>query len=141
MRWSSTQFAGAAFLTASLWLAPGLARSDAMEGQGGVANDPKAAHAQTDENADGQINHEEFLHRMTEVFYFSDENRNGYLEASEFGRSGVQDVGAGDANGDGKVSLNEFMEDSFDRFEAADANGNGMLSLPEVEAAYSARTP
>ena len=99
--------------------------------------DPRASHAATDENGDGQIDREEFHHRMVEVFYFSDRDKSGECDRDELD---VHDEEAlfdhADRDGNGKLSMYEFVNGRFVDFEEADTDDDGTLSVEEVVAEF-----
>lgn len=129
MRWTSTPI-----LAAALLLLPAAASA---QGARPLESDPDVAHKAADTNHDGVIDHEEYHHRMVEVFYFADVDRDGYLEEGEFEQTGRKNPREGDDNADGKLSMREYLDDAFDRFDAADTDGNNLLSVQEVRDAYA----
>jgi EF hand/EF-hand domain pair len=100
--------------------------------------DPRAAFAETDTNHDGAVDHDEFLVRMTEVFYRADVNKDGVLTVDEVGATLVQapTLDAADANHDGKLTLHEFLSARFKDYDQVDTNHDGLLELDEVVKAY-----
>jgi len=128
-------FIPAAFLTLVLFV-PALSRADgAPEAD---ANDPRAAHAATDENHDGEIDREEFHHRIVQVFYFADADRDGFASNGQlkvFDEAELFETA--DRNGDSKLSLYEFVNARFNDFDDADSDHNGTLSVQEVVAAFN----
>ena len=85
-----------------------------------------------DANDDGQVDREEFHHRMVEVFFFSDQDRNGYLVVVEYERTPIGSFSDLDRDGDGRITLYEFCEGGFIRSDQDDSDENGLLSLEEV---------
>ena len=128
------RFAGGALL-AALGLLGGSAAA-----QTGVPPpyNPRTAFAETDTNHDGAVDHEEFLNRMTEVFYRADVNKDGVLTVDEAGATLVQTphLGAADANHDGNLTLHEFLSARFKDYDQTDTNHDGLLELDEVVNAY-----
>ena len=102
------------------------------------AHDPRAAHAQADQNGDGQIDRREFHLRMVEIFFHADADKNGFMKPEELNRAtGLEeDFSKADKNGDGKIMLHEFIEFRVDLFDEADADSNGSLSVDEVVAVF-----
>jgi hypothetical protein len=100
--------------------------------------DPRAAFAETDTNHDGAVDHDEFLARMTEVFYRADVNKDGVLTVDEVAVTLVQNpnLDAADTNHDGKLTLHEFLTARFKDYDQVDANHDGLLELDEVVNAY-----
>jgi Ca2+-binding EF-hand superfamily protein len=102
------------------------------------SNDPRAAFAASDENKDGRIDHEEFHHRIVQVFYFADHDRDGYVIVGEIKTFDEASLFAnGDRDGDGKLSLYEFVNVRFENFREADDDASGTLSEEEVVKAFS----
>jgi hypothetical protein len=98
-----------------------------------AADDPRAAHAETDTNKDGNIDREEFHRRQVEVFYHADKDKNGSLSEAEFTAIDAKTpFTVLDKNADGKISMNEFTDYRAEQFDDADANSDGLLSLQEV---------
>ena len=123
---------------AALLLAVALVGGVALAQASQPAYDPRAAFAETDTNHDGAIDHEEFLERMTEVFYRADVNKDGVLTVDEVSATLVQtpNLTAADGNHDGKLTLHEFLSARFKDYDQVDTNGNGLLELDEVVNAY-----
>lgn len=103
---------------------------------------PRQAFAEADTNHDGAIDHEEFLARMTEVFYRADVNKDGVLTADEVAATLVEtpDLKAAAAAHGGKLTLHEFLSVRFKEYDQVDTNHDGLLELDEVVAAYE-KTP
>jgi Ca2+-binding EF-hand superfamily protein len=98
-----------------------------------ASDDARTAHAETDENHDGNIDREEFHHRQVDVFYHADTDKDGSLSEAEFAKlDSKTPFTVLDKNADGKLSMNEFTDYRSDQFEDADTNGDGVLSLQEV---------
>jgi hypothetical protein len=103
---------------------------------------PRQAFADADTNHDGAIDHDEFLARMTEVFYRADVNKDGVLTVDEVSATLVEtpDLKAAAALHGGKLSLHEFLSARFKDYDLVDTNHDGLLELDEVVAAYE-KTP
>lgn len=100
--------------------------------------DPRAAFAETDTNHDGAVDHEEFIERMTEVFYRADLNKDGKLTSTEVTATLVQteNLSSADSDKSGTLTLHEFMRARMKDYEQADTNGDGLLEIDEVVSAY-----
>ena len=100
--------------------------------------DPRTAFSEADTNHDGAIDREEFVERMTEVFYAADVNKDGTLSVEEVKATLVQteSISAADSNHDGKLTLHEFLRARSTDFDQADTNADGLLELDEVINAY-----
>jgi Ca2+-binding EF-hand superfamily protein len=124
----------AAALVMAVALIGGAARAQTSK----PSYDPRAAFAETDTNHDGAVDHEEFLARMTEVFYRADVNKDGVLTVDEVAVTLVQtpNLDTADANHDGKLTLHEFLTARFKDYDQVDANHDGLLELDEVVNAY-----
>jgi hypothetical protein len=100
-------------------------------------HDPRAAHAATDRNGDGEIDHFEFHARMVDVFYFADKDKDGRAKQGELG---VWDEDAlfvrADRDGDGSLTMTEFVAGRFEDFERADTDESETLSVEEVVAEF-----
>jgi Ca2+-binding EF-hand superfamily protein len=96
--------------------------------------DPRTAHAETDRNADGQVDREEFHHRMVEVFFHADRDKDGFMTFAEAERdlAITSDLGEADTDEDGRISLYEFVAVRFYDFDTADTDEDGHLSVEEV---------
>ena len=95
--------------------------------------DPRAAHAVTDSDHNGQIDREEFHHRMVEVFYFSDSDRNGYIVISELRTFDAAELfERADRDHDGRLLMSEFIDARFADFKEADSDSDGGLSVEEI---------
>jgi Ca2+-binding EF-hand superfamily protein len=101
-------------------------------------HDPRAAHAATDRNHDGEINREEFEQRMIHIFYFADVDRDGFVT---IGQLTVFDEGllfeTADSDSDSRLSLSEFLIVRVENFRKADADGSDTLSVEEVVEAFN----
>jgi hypothetical protein len=101
-------------------------------------HDPRAAHAATDLNHNGEINREEFEQRMIHVFYFADVDKDGFVT---FGQLMVFDEAllfeTADADRDSRLSLSEFQVVRFENFREADTDGSDSLSVEEVVEAFN----
>ena len=129
--------------TLSLWFALlALAAAPAFAEEAVAPHDPKAAFAETDTNADGRIDRQEFHERVVEIFYHGDRDKDGYLTKDELIAAVVfeEDFVGSDRNGDGKLSLYEFIDVRFDTFDEVDEDHDGVLSVEEVVDAYEARS-
>lgn len=112
----------------------------AYGGVGAGLDQPRAAFAQTDLNADHQIDIGEFHARLVEVFYNADTNKSGFLEADELAKLPLPEtVAEVDRDNDSKASLREFVRIRFIQFRAADTNDDAELSVEEVIAAYQGK--
>jgi hypothetical protein len=101
-------------------------------------NDPRAAHAATDQNHDGEISRKEFEQRMIHIFYFADVDRDGFVtigqivvfdEALMFEAAGL--------DGDPRLSLSEFQAVRSENFRESDTDGSDTLSVEEVVEAFN----
>jgi Ca2+-binding EF-hand superfamily protein len=98
-----------------------------------ASDDARTAHAETDQNHDGNIDREEFHRRQVDVFYHADADKNGSLSEAEFAKLDSETPFAVlDKNADGKLSMNEFTDYRAQQFDDADTNSDGVLSLQEV---------
>jgi Ca2+-binding EF-hand superfamily protein len=122
-----------AILTLAL-LAPGFARADEIP----PPYDPRAAHAAADENHDGEIDREEFHHRMVEIYYFADTDKDGLVAHGELKVFDEDELfRVADRNHDSKLSLKEFVNARFVNFQEGDTNSDGTLSVQEVVDAFN----
>lgn len=105
------------------------------------AYDPRAAFAETDANHDGAIDHEEFIERMTEVFYRADVNKDGKLGPEEVQATLVQtsNLSNADSNKDGSLTLHEFIRARLKDYDRVDTNGDGLLEIDEVVSVYETK--
>ena len=95
--------------------------------------DPRAAHAATDRNHDGEINRDEFEQRIIQVFYFADVDRDGFVTIGQlqvFDEAHLFETA--DVDGDSRLSLSEFLAARSEDFDAADTDGSDTLSVEEV---------
>jgi Ca2+-binding EF-hand superfamily protein len=100
-------------------------------------HDPRAAFAAADKNHDGRIDHEEFHHRIVQIFYFADDDRDGYVSNGQlktFDEASLFVIA--DLDGDGRLSLYEFINARFVNFREADDDASGTLSVEEVVSAF-----
>jgi len=102
------------------------------------SHDPRAAHAATDQNHDGEIDREEFKQRIIHIFYFADVDRDGFVT---IGQLTVFDEAllfeTADLDSDSRISLSEFLVVRFENFGEADADGSDTLSVEEVVEAFN----
>ena len=113
----------------AVWAAP--AGADSMDGEA------RAAHSESDRNADGRVDRNEFYVRMVEIFYGADGDKDGVLILVELQKIDEDMVfEPADNDGDGKVTLSEYVDQRFESFHEADVNSDGMLSVEEVIDAY-----
>ncbi len=101
-------------------------------------HDPRAAHAATDRDHNGEIDREEFEQRMIHIFYFADVDKDGFVT---IGQLTVFDEAllfeTADLDSDSRVSLAEFLVVRFENFREADADGSNTLSVEEVVEAFN----
>jgi Ca2+-binding EF-hand superfamily protein len=101
-------------------------------------HDPRAAHAATDQNHDGEIDREEFEQRIIQIFYFADVDRDGFVT---IGQLTVFDEAllfeTADLDNDSQISLSEFLVVRFENFREADTDGSDTLSVEEVVEAFN----
>ncbi len=96
-------------------------------------HDPRAAHAATDRNHNGEINPEEFEERITQIFYFADVDKDGFVTAGQLMAFDEELLFAtADIDGDSRLSLSEFLAARFENFREADTDGSDSLSVEEV---------
>jgi Ca2+-binding EF-hand superfamily protein len=105
------------------------------------AYDPRAAFGETDTNHDGAVDHEEFIVRLTEVFYRADKNKDGKLTAVELQETLVETrpFSNADPNKDGSLTVHEFLRARVEDYEKVDTNGDGLLEIDEVVSAYESK--
>lgn len=110
----------------------------ATEGPTTRAYDANAAFGETDANHDGAVDHEEFIERITEVFYTADVDRDGSLSPAEVDAAMVhtESLNEADSNEDGKLNLHEFRRARMRDYERADTDRSGTLSIEEVIVVY-----
>jgi Ca2+-binding EF-hand superfamily protein len=101
-------------------------------------HDPRAAHAATDRDHNGEIDREEFEQRIIQIFYFADVDKDGFVT---IGQLTVFDEAllfeTADLDSDSRVSLAEFLVVRFENFREADADGSNTLSVEEVVEAFN----
>jgi Ca2+-binding EF-hand superfamily protein len=101
-------------------------------------HDPRAAHAATDRNHNGEISLEEFEERIVQNFYFADVDKDGFVT---FGQLMAFDEDSlfetADIDGDSRLSLSEFLTARFEDFREADTDGSDSLSVEEVVEAFN----
>jgi Ca2+-binding EF-hand superfamily protein len=91
--------------------------------------------ATSDKNHDGRIDREEYLQRMTEVFFFIDTDKDGSLTITEIEGAGAinpERFKAADRNGDQTLSLREYLNALNNDFDAADSDKDGTLDMEEL---------
>jgi Ca2+-binding EF-hand superfamily protein len=121
-----------AVLATSVALAGGAARAETHTP---AAENPRAAHAETDRNKDGMVDREEFHERQVDIFYTADLDKNGNLTEVEFATLDTKTTFTEmDKNKNGSVSMYEFISYRFAQFDVADTDHDGLLSVEEVEA-------
>jgi hypothetical protein len=103
--------------------------------------DPRVAFGETDQNADGRVDREEFHHRMVEIFFHGDRDKDGHMTPAELAGAVEfpKDFEGADRNADGRISLYEFIQVRFATFDEVDTDHDGLLSVEEVEEAYQVR--
>jgi len=101
-------------------------------------HDPRAAHAATDKNHNGEIEREEFEQRMIHIFYFADVDKDGFVT---IGQLTVFDEAllfeTADLDSDAQISLSEFLVVRFENFREADTDGSDTLSVEEIVEAFN----
>jgi Ca2+-binding EF-hand superfamily protein len=101
-------------------------------------HDPRAAHAATDRNHNGEIEREEFEQRMIHIFYFADVDKDGFVT---IGQLAVFDEAllfeTADLDDDARISLSEFLVVRFEDFREADTDGSDTLSVEEIVEAFN----
>jgi Ca2+-binding EF-hand superfamily protein len=122
------------------WLV--LAAPAAFAKEDAKGHDPRAAFAETDQNADGRIDRAEFHHRMVEIFFHGDRDKNGYMTTEELAQAVEfpQDFEDADRDGDDRISLYEFIQVRFATYDEVDADHDGLLSVEEVVKAFEGRS-
>ena len=115
-------------------LAPAVGWSDEIP----PPHDPRAAHAATDQNHNGEIEREEFEQRMIHIFYFADVDKDGFVT---IGQLTVFDEAllfeTADLDSDAQISLSEFLVVRFENFREADTDGSDTLSVEEIVEAFN----
>ena len=121
-------------LLALVLLAPASGWSDEIP----PPHDPRAAHAATDRDHNGEIDREEFEQRVIHIFYFADVDRDGF---ATIGQLTVFDEAllfeTADLDGDSRLSLSEFQAARSEDFHEADRDGSDTLSVEEVVEAFN----
>ena len=125
-----------------LVIALALAASAAFAKEEGRGQDPRAAFAETDQNADGRVDRAEFHHRMVEIFFHGDSDKDGYMTGEELAGAVEfpKDFEEADRDGDDRISLYEFIQVRFATFDEVDTNTDGTLSVEEVVEAFDVRS-
>ena len=101
-------------------------------------HDPRAAHAATDRNHNGEISREEFEQRIIQIFYFADVDKDGFVTAGQlmaFDEDSLFETA--DIDRDSRLSLSEFLAARFENFREADTDGSDSLSVEEVVADFN----
>jgi Ca2+-binding EF-hand superfamily protein len=101
-------------------------------------HDPRAAHAATDRNHDGEINREEFEQRIIHIFYFADVDKDGFVTIGQlmaFDEALIFETA--DLDDDSRISLSEFLVVRFENFRGADTDASDTLSVEEVVEAFT----
>jgi Ca2+-binding EF-hand superfamily protein len=115
-----------------------LAPASGWSGDVPPPHDPRAAHAATDQNHDGEINRDEFEQRMIHIFYFADVDKDGFVTIGQltvFDETFLFETA--DVDSDSRISLSEFLIVRFENFREADADGSDSLSVDEVVEAFN----
>jgi Ca2+-binding EF-hand superfamily protein len=102
------------------------------------SHDPRAAHASTDLDHDGEISREEFEQRMIHIFFFADVDKDGFVTVGQllvFDQSLL--FQNADLDGDARLSLSEFQAVRIENFRAADTDGSDTLSVEEIVEAFN----
>jgi Ca2+-binding EF-hand superfamily protein len=135
MGWAGRAYGVA--IAAALLLAGGLAGA-ARAQTPKPTYEPRTAFAEADTNHDGAVDHEEFIDRMSEVFYAADVNKDGVLTPVEVTATLTEtsNLSAADSNGDGVLTLHEFLRARLKDYDQADTNRDGLLELDEVITIY-----
>ncbi len=121
------------FLTFAL-LSPKSARSDEVS----PPHDPRAAHAATDQNHDGEIDRDEFDQRIIQNFYFADADKDGFVSIGQLNAFDEELLfQTADIDADARLSLVEFRTARSINYKEADADGSGTLSVEEVVEAFN----
>jgi Ca2+-binding EF-hand superfamily protein len=104
-------------------------------------HDPRAAFAETDENADNRVDREEFHHRMVEIFFHGDRDKDGYMTSEELAGAVEfpKDFANADRDADSRISLYEFIQVRFSTFDEVDTNTDGVLTVEEVVEAFEGK--
>jgi len=130
--------------TLTLPLAAGLAFAALAAAQTATKTyDPRAAFAEADTNRDGHVDYQEFVARITEVYYLNDANKDGSLSNDEARSTMVvtENLLAADGNGDGRLTVHELVRARVQDFGDADRDRDGLLSVDEVVTAYEGKQP
>ena len=117
-----------------LLLAPALGWTDEIP----EPHDPRAAHAATDRDHNGEIDREEFEQRIIQIFYFADVDRDGFVTVGQlaaFDEALLFETA--DLDGDTRLSLSEFLNARFENFREADTDGSDTLSVEEIVKAFN----
>jgi Ca2+-binding EF-hand superfamily protein len=121
-------------LLALVLLAPASGWSDEIP----PPHDPRAAHAATDRDHNGEIDRGEFEQRIIQIFYFADVDKDGFVT---IGQLTVFDEAllfeTADLDGDSRLSLSEFQAARSEDFREADRDGSDTLSVEEVVEAFN----
>ena len=126
-------FAATVILMLAL-LAPGFSWADEVP----ALHDPRAAHAATDQNHDGEIDRVEFHNRIVVIFYFADTDKDGVVSNGQLKAFDEEELFRNAArDDDSMLSLKEFVDARFENFDAADADSDGTLTVQEVVEAFN----
>ena len=119
-----------------------LAAAPAFAKEPARPQDPRAAFAETDGNADGRVDREEFHVRMVEIFFHGDRDKDGYMTNEELAAAVEfpDDFANADRDGDSRISLYEFIQVRFATFDDVDTNRDGVLSVEEVVEAFDVKS-
>jgi Ca2+-binding EF-hand superfamily protein len=121
------------FLTLAL-LSPQSARSDEVS----PPHDPRAAHAATDQNHNGEIERDEFDQRIIQNFYFADADKDGFVSLGQLNAFDEELLfQTADLDADARLSLVEFRTARSRNYADADTDGSDTLSVEEVVEAYN----
>jgi Ca2+-binding EF-hand superfamily protein len=101
-------------------------------------HDPRAAHAATDQNHNGEISREEFEQRIIQIFYFADVNKDGFVTIGQLMAFDEELLfETADIDRDSRLSISEFLAARFENFREADTDGSDSLSVEEVVEAFN----
>ena len=101
-------------------------------------HDPRAAHAATDRDHNGEIDRGEFEQRIIQIFYFADVDKDGFVTIGQltvFDEALIFETA--DLDNDSRISLSEFLVVRFENFREAYTDGSDTLSVEEVVEAFN----